>query len=79
MPVSEYDRLAHLEWQALLVLYRHREQESTHMRFVGYRPAISKLIRHEPPLAAWVGNPKETLLHITDEGIAHYKVEQSTR
>ncbi len=66
-------RLAHLEWQALLVLYSHRERESTPLRLVGFKPALSGLIRHDPPLARWVGKASDEKVHITDEGIERYK------
>ena len=78
MSTSEFDRLAHLEWQALIVLYRHRNDESTPLRFVGFKPAVSRLVRHQPPLAQWVGSPNENLLRITEEGIERYKVEQES-
>ena len=65
-------RLLHLEWQALLILYSHREREFSPMRLVGFKPAISGLIRHDPPLARWVGKASEGKVHITDEGIARY-------
>ncbi|MEP7293306.1 MAG: hypothetical protein ABI835_16090 [Chloroflexota bacterium] len=68
-----HSRLLHLEWQALIVLYSHRERESTPMRLVGFKPALSGLMRHDPPLACWVGKPAELRVHITDEGITRYK------
>lgn len=67
-------RLEHLEWQAMLVLYRHRDRESSPLRFVGFKTTVSALIRHQPPLAQWVGKPSDNQVHITDEGIAFYKL-----
>lgn len=66
-------RLQHLEWQALMVLYSHREREYSPMRLVGYKPALTGLIRHDPPLARWVGKASEERVHITDAGIARYE------
>lgn len=71
--MSENIRLGHLEWQALLVLYRHRERESSPMRFVGFKAALLGLMRHQPPLAQWVGKPADTQVHITEAGISFYE------
>jgi hypothetical protein len=70
--VTVSSRLLHLEWQALLILYSHREREYSPMRLVGYKAAISGLMRHDPPLARWVGKASEERVHITDAGIARY-------
>lgn len=70
-------RLAHLEWQALLVLYRHRERESSPVRLVGSKSAVMGLIRHEPPLAQWVGSPANNQIHITSEGLDYYQTSQA--
>jgi hypothetical protein len=71
--MSEMMHLQHLEWQALLVLYRHRANPSVPLRYVGFKNTVLTLIRHHPPLAEWVGKPSDNQLHITDEGIALYK------
>ncbi len=71
--MSQNFRLAHLEWQALLVLYRHREREASPLRLVGNRSALLGLMRHEPPLAAWVGHPTHNQVHITTEGLTYYQ------
>lgn len=65
--------LNYLEWQALIVLYRNRERVWSPARYVGLDPAISGLIKHQPPLAQWVGKPSEKQVHITAEGIAFYE------
>jgi hypothetical protein len=71
--MSEYIRLGHLEWQALLVLYRHRERESSPLRLVGFKAALMGLIRHQPPLAQWIGKPADQQVHITEAGIVFYQ------
>lgn len=70
--MSETVYLQHLEWQALLVLYRHKDKESSPLRFVGYKTTIMSLIRHHPPLAEWVGKPADNQVHITEAGIDLY-------
>jgi hypothetical protein len=75
--MAENFRLEHLEWQALLVLYRHRERESSPIRLVGSKPAVMGLIRHNPPLAAWVGNPANHEIHITSDGLTYYQTSQA--
>lgn len=71
--MSDNGRLRHLEWQALMILYSHRERESSPMRLVGYKPALTGLMRYDPPLARWVGKASDQLVHITDAGIARYE------
>ena len=63
----------YLEWQALVVLYRNRERTSSPLKYVGLKATIAKLIKHQPPLAAWVGKPSENQVHITTEGISLYE------
>ncbi len=70
--MSELLYLPHLEWQALLVLYRQKDQVSSPLRAVGFKTTASALTRHEPPLAAWIGKPTNNQLHITEAGIAQY-------
>ena len=65
--------LDYLEWQALIVLYRNRDRVSSPLRYVGLKETIVSLIKHQPPLAAWVGKPSESQVHITLEGIAFYE------
>jgi len=72
-------RLAHLEWQALLVLYRHREKASVPLRYVGFKTTVSALIRHEPPLAQWVGKPTDNQVQITEAGLDFYKHADHSR
>lgn len=76
--MTETVYLQHLEWQALLVLYRHKDRVSSPLRLVGYKTTISALARHEPPLAQWIGKPADEQVHITDEGIALYQVINRT-
>ena len=71
--MSETIYLAHLEWQALLVLYRQKDQTSSPLRYVGFKSTITALTRHHPPLVAWVGNPSDNQVHITEAGIALYQ------
>jgi hypothetical protein len=66
--------LPHLEWQALLVLYRQKDKVSSPLRSVGFKTTAAALTRHEPPLAEWVGKPSNNELHITEAGIALYLV-----
>jgi hypothetical protein len=73
MSETETVYLQHLEWQALLVLYRHRDRESSPLRHVGFKTTIGALVRHQPPLAEWVGKPVDNQVHITEAGIALYK------
>ncbi len=68
-------RLGYLEWQALLILYRNRDRVSSPLRYVGFPSTIASLIKHHPPLAQWVGKPAQQLVHITNEGIAFYEVD----
>ncbi len=71
--MAEKVDLGYLEWQALIVLYRNKERISSPMRYVGFKETITALIKHHPPLAAWVGKPSESQVHITTEGIAFYE------
>ena len=71
--MSETIYLQHLEWQALLVLYRHKDKVSSPLRYVGFKTTISALMKHHPPLAEWVGKPSDTQVHITEAGIALYR------
>jgi hypothetical protein len=59
------------------VLYRHRDRTSSPLRLVGNKPAVMGLIRHSPPLAAWVGSPTNNEVHITNEGLAYYQTSQA--
>ena len=63
----------YLEWQALVVLYRNKERASSPLKYVGLQATITRLIKHQPPLAAWVGKPSENQVHITTEGISLYE------
>ncbi len=72
--MTEITYLPYLEWQALLVLYRHRDRESSPLRHVGFKTNVSALVRHEPPLAEWIGKPTDNQVHITEAGIALYKM-----
>jgi hypothetical protein len=72
--MSETVYLQYLEWQALLVLYRHRERVSSPLRFVGFKTTVASLVRHQPPLAEWVGKPTDNQVHITEAGMALYKL-----
>jgi hypothetical protein len=65
--------LGYLEWQALIVLYRNRDRASSPLRYVGLKDTIAALIKHQPPLARWVGKPSESQVHITNEGIIFYE------
>ena len=71
--MSEAVYLPHLEWQALLVLYRHRDKTSSPLRFVGFKTTITALARHDPPLVQWVGKPSDNQVHITEAGLALYQ------
>jgi hypothetical protein len=77
--MSETVYLQHLEWQALLVLYRQKDKASSPLRFVGFKATIMALLRHQPPLAEWVGKPSENQVHITEAGIALYKGSEYSR
>ncbi len=77
--MSEVLYLPHLEWQALLVLYRQRDQVSSPLRSVGFKTTASALTRHEPPLAEWIGKPADNQLHITEAGIVQYGVKEHSR
>ena len=68
--MSESEHLSYLEWQALVVLYRNRERESSPMRYVGLQATINALIKREPPLAHWVGKSSDHQVHITQDGVA---------
>jgi hypothetical protein len=68
--MSESTSLGFLEWQALVVLYRYRDKESSPVRYVGLDATIKSLIKRHPPLAAWVGKPSANQIHITIDGIA---------
>ena len=71
--MAESAALDYLEWQALVILYRNKERTSSPLRYVGLKNAITGLIKHQPPLAAWVGKPSENMVHITTDGIALYE------
>lgn len=71
--MSEILRLEYLEWQVLLILYRHRDRASSPLRYVGLKTTVDMLMRHKPPLARWVGKPAENQVHITDEGVTFYE------
>ncbi len=77
--MSETLYLPHLEWQALLVLYRQKDKESSQLRSVGFKTTAAALTRHEPPLAEWVGKPSNNELHITEAGIEFYKAAEHGR
>ncbi len=68
--MSEALYLPHLEWQALLVLYRQKDWVSSPLLSVGFKRTATALVKHEPPLAVWIGHPSDNRLHITDVGIA---------
>lgn len=68
--MTESTQLGYLEWQALVVLYRNRDRVSSPVRYVGLDATIKSLIKHHPPLAAWVGKPSNNQVHITTEGVA---------
>ncbi len=71
--MTESTHLDYLEWQALVILYRNKERASSPSRYVGLQATVTRLIKHQPPLAAWVGKPSENQLHITTEGISFYE------
>lgn len=73
---AKKDRLNYSEWQALAVLYKHRDRVSSPLRYVGLKPAITALTKHQPPLAEWVGKASENQVHITDEGVAYYEADR---
>ena len=77
--MSETLYLPHLEWQALLVLYRQKDKESSLLRSVGFKTTAAALTRHEPPLAEWVGKPSNNELHITEAGIEFYQAADHLR
>jgi hypothetical protein len=68
--MSESADISYLEWQALVVLYRNRECQSSPVRYVGLDTTIKRLINHHPPLVEWVGKPAQNQVHITNAGIA---------
>lgn len=76
MEAKKEDRLNYSEWQALAILYKHRDKESSPLRYVGLKPAITALTKHEPPLAQWVGKASNNQVHITDAGIAYYEADR---
>jgi hypothetical protein len=76
MEAKKEDRLNYSEWQALAILYKHREKESSPLRYVALKPAITALTKHEPPLAQWVGKASNNQVHITDAGIAYYESDR---
>jgi hypothetical protein len=73
---AKEDRLNYSAWQALAILYKHRDRVSSPLQYVGLKPAIIALISHEPPLAQWVGKSSQNQVHITDEGIAYYESDR---
>lgn len=75
MMEAKKDRLNYTEWQALAILYKHREKVSSPGRYVGLKNTITSLTKHQPPLAEWVGKPDKNQVHITDEGIALYETD----
>lgn len=77
MPETVY--LQHLEWQALMVLYRQKDKAFSPLRFVGFKATIIALLRHHPPLAEWVGKPSDNQVHITEAGIALYMGSEYAR
>ena len=77
--MSETVYLQHLEWQALLVLYRQKDKASSPLRFVGFKTTVAALLRHHPPLAEWVGKPSDNQVHITEAGIALYMGSEHSR
>ncbi len=72
--MAEDMQLDYLEWQALVILYRNKDRISSPTRYVGLPATVTRLIKHHPPLAEWVGKPSENQIHITTEGIALYEV-----
>ena len=70
--MSETTYLQHLEWQALLVLYRQKDKAFSPLRIVGFKTTVNALVKHQPALAVWVGKPSDNQVHITDAGIALY-------
>ena len=73
---AKQERLNYSEWQALAVLYKHRDRVSSPLRYVGLKPAITALTKHDPPLAQWVGKASENQVHITDQGVAYYESDR---
>lgn len=71
--MAEKTGLGYLEWQALIVLYRNRDRASSPLKYVGLKETISALVKHQPPLARWVGKPSESQVHITNDGISFYE------
>ncbi len=74
--MPEKIHLEYLEWQALVVLYRYREKASSPLRYVGLDHTLTALIKHQPPLAKWVGKPADKQVHITEEGVALYELNE---
>jgi hypothetical protein len=65
--------LAYLEWMALSILYKYRDNASSPLKYVGLEATVDALMHHQPPLAQWVGKAAQHQVHITAEGIAHYE------
>ena len=76
--MTEKVHLDYLEWQALIILYRNKDRVSSPQRYVGLPNTITALIKHQPPLAQWVGKPSAKQVHITDAGISFYEVTGNT-
>lgn len=62
--------LTYLEHVALNLLYQYRDRVSSPVRYVALPATIDALIRHQPPLAQWVGKRSDNQVHITPAGIA---------
>jgi hypothetical protein len=71
--MAQKTELDYLQWQALIVLYRNRERTSSPLRYVGLETAVTGLIKHQPPLAEWVGKHSDHQVHITPAGITLYE------
>ncbi|MBI1256238.1 MAG: hypothetical protein GC204_02095 [Chloroflexi bacterium] len=71
--MTESTHIDYLEWQALVVLYRNRERTSSPVKYVGLQATVTRLIKHQPPLATWVGKSSDNQVHITPEGISLYE------
>jgi hypothetical protein len=65
--------LAYLEWMALSILYKYRDNPSSPLKYVGLAATVEALMHHQPPLAEWVGKPAQHQVHISEAGIAHYE------
>jgi hypothetical protein len=75
--MTKTQRLSYLEWLALNNLYQHRDNVSSPARYVGLDATIQALIKHQPPLAQWVGKPSNHQIHITPEGVAVIEANNS--